>query len=264
MVEKKIIVITGANSGIGLETGKYLLSKGYKVVGIDLNSTNDLFPIIKCDITDYENLGLVFEEIESTYGPIYCLVNNAGIGISGAIEHTKINEVEKIFNINVVALINACKLIAPILRKNGGGRIINISSVAGEIPIPFQACYSATKSAVLNFSMALNLELKDFNIFVSSVLPGDTKTSFTASRLKNQIMEDENYQDRIKKSIERMEKDETNGMEPVCVSKVIHKVLRKRKPPVAKTVGLSYKLIIFLSKILPKRVMLFIVKKLYG
>lgn len=261
---EKVVVITGSNSGIGLATAKFLLDKGYKVYGIDRNATETSFPIFQCDITDEENMKQTVEKIFQINSRIDYLINNAGFGISGAIEHTSVDDVRKIFEVNVVALINMCKVVTPFMRQNNFGRIINISSVASEIPIPFQACYSATKSAVLTFSMAFALEVKDFNIKVSAVLPGDTKTNFTSARVKNNIMEDEYYKKRISNSIEKMEKDETKGMSPICVSKVIYKVMKKRNPPAMKTVGMSYKTIVFLSKILPKKLMLKIVKKIYG
>lgn len=264
MHKKGLVIITGANSGIGLETANYLLAKGYNVVGIDIKNSQEHFPIYTCDITNLNAVKTTFKNIEEKYGNIFALINNAGIGISGAIEHTKESDIKKIFDVNVVALINCCREIIPYLRSNAHGKIINISSVAGEIPIPFQACYSATKSAVLNFSMALNLEIKNFNIGVTAVLPGDTKTSFTKSRVKNEVMIDENYKDRIQKSIARMEKDEEHGMHPIAVAKVVYKALNKSKAPVMKTVGFSYKLIAFLAKILPRGLMLKIVKKLYG
>ena len=264
MRKNNIVIITGANSGIGLATARYLLEKDYKVIGIDKNVNQTDFDIYKCDITNEQEVANVMEEIYKKESRIDYLINNAGFGISGAIEYTEINNVRKIFEVNVVALINMCKVAIPYMRNNGFGRIINISSVAAEIPIPFQACYTSTKSAVLSFSMALDQEVKDFNIRVSAVLPGDTKTNFTSARVKDDVEEDNFYKERIVQSIKRMEKDEQGGMSPTCVSKVIHKVMKKKRPPAMKTVGLSYKFIVLLSKVLPKSVMLFIVKKIYG
>lgn len=262
--KKYIIVITGANSGIGLATANYLLERGHVVYGIDKCVDNTHFPIYACDITDSGSAGDVLKDIFQKEGRIDVLINNAGFGISGAIEYSDPSEVSKIFDVNVVALINMCKHVAPYMRQNKFGRIINISSVACEIPIPFQACYSATKAAVLSFSMAFRQEVEDFGIKVSAVLPGDTKTGFTAARLKNGVVDDDVYGERITKSIAKMEKDEQGGMKPVSVSKVIYKLINCKNPAPMKTVGFSYKTIMFLSKILPKRTMLWIVKKIYG
>ena len=260
-----IVIITGASSGIGLETARYLSRFGHKVYGLARRKVeNEPFESLECDLTCYERVKECFEYISKKEGRIDVLVNNAGMGISGAVEHTSAEHIKRIFDVNVLALINASKLIIPYFRQSGGGKIINLSSVAGVIPIPFQAFYSATKSAVIEFSYALRLEVKPFNIQVSVVCPGDTKTSFTSARVKNQVMADEFYGDRIKKSIEKMEKDETSGKPASSVSKIIYKIIKKKHSPVCKTVGVSYKFIMFLVKILPTRFMLFIVKKLYG
>lgn len=192
------------------------------------------------------------------------LINNAGIGIAGAIEHTEAENIQKIFDLNILAVINCSKLVVPFMRKSGGGKIINISSVAGVIPIPFQTCYSVTKAAVDMFSMAFGLEVKDFKIQVTSIMPGDTKSSFVDNRVKNKLLEDENYKSRIDASIKRMEKDERNGMSPLCVSKAIYKVIRKKKSPSRKTIGFSYKLIVLLSKILPRNLCYMLLKKCTG
>ncbi len=257
------IIITGASSGIGLVTARRLANEGHKVFGLSRRKLNDEpFTSIGCDITDYAEVTKVFKEIVDMIGNIDALINNAGIGISGAAEYATEEEIKKIFDVNLLSLINACKEVTPYLKKNGSGKIINISSVAAVIPIPFQAYYSASKAAVLSFSYALRLELTDFNIDVSAVLPGDTKTGFTNARIKNQSGED--YNGRIERSVNKMEKDEQKGMPPQSVSKVIFKMLKKKHSPAVKTVGFGYKMITFLSKILPTRLMLFIVKKLYG
>lgn len=260
-----VVVITGASSGIGLATGKMLTEKGFKVIGLSRKPKADAGFVGKvCDVTDFKAVETAFNEIEAEFGKIDVLINNAGMGIAGAIEHTSQEDLDKQFLLNVMALINACKCVAPIMRKQGGGRIVNIGSVAGVIPIPFQTAYATTKSAVDMFSMSFGLEVKDFGIKVSVVMPGDTKTGFTANRIKNEVLEDENYKERVSKSIKRMEKDEQNGKPPESVAKVVYKVLKKKNPPSRVTVGIGYKSIVFLQKVLPRRLMLWVVKKIYG
>lgn len=259
-----VIVITGASSGIGKQTAQFLAEKGYLVYGISRSVVQDVnFKSIQCDITDHEAFNRVLTNIAEEVG-IDVLINNAGMGIAGAIEYATDEEINRIFDLNVLALINACKTVTPLMRKRGGGKIINLCSVAGVIPIPFQTCYSVTKAAVDMFSMSFGLEVKDFNIQVTSILPGDTKTGFTKNRVKSEVLDDEFYGERIKASIERMEKDEQNGKDPQTVTNVIYKVIKKRKAPLRKTIGFTYKLIVFLERIVPRRFMLWIVKKLYG
>ena len=265
MKEIKNVVITGASSGIGLETARFLTQRGYRVFGLARTLIEDEeFESLKCDMTDYARVKQCFDEIEARAGSIDCLINNAGMGISGAMEYTSEEEIAKIFNLNLLAVINASKTILPYLRRSGGGKIINLSSVGAVIPLPFQACYSSSKAGLQTFSLALRLEVKDFGIDVSCILPGDTKTSFTSRREKSAVEVDEVYGDRIKRSVEKMEHDEQNGKPPITVSKVIYKIMKKKHSPACKTVGFSYKMIVLLTKILPTRLMLYIVKKMYG
>jgi short-subunit dehydrogenase len=153
-----------------------------------------------------------------------------------------------------------CKAVIPYMRKNKISHIVNISSVAGELPIPFQTFYSATKASIESFSAGLGMELKPFGIKVCCVLPGDTKTGFTAARQKNEF-DDESYGARINKSVRAMEKDEENGMTPESVAKVICKVLQRKNPKPTNAVGLKYKFFLFLGKVLPKKL---VHKILYG
>jgi len=260
-----VAVITGASSGIGLATAKYLANRGFKVYGLSRNEVKNVnFESVVCDITNYDLVQEKFEYIFEKEGKIDVLVNNAGMGIAGAIEHTSAEDIKHIFDLNLLALINSCKCIVPFMRKQGGGKIINMGSVASVVPIPFQSCYSASKAAVDMFSMSFGLEVRDFKIAVTTVFPGDTKTGFTDNRVKNKLLEDEHYAKRISDSIGKMEKDERQGMKPESVSKVIFKVIRRKRPPSRVTVGFGYKLIVLLSKILPRKLMLVVVKKLYG
>ena len=258
----RVVIITGASSGIGLKTALYLTEKGYKVYGISRkNFVSNKFTHVSCDVTNIEKMCEIFQKIYEKEGAIYAIVNNAGIGISGAVEYANVDEVKKIFDINLISVVNLSSKIIPYLRKSKG-KIINISSVAGEIPIPFQACYSATKSAVENFSMALANELKPQKIKVCCVRPGDTKTNFTQNRLKTEVI-NYIYGQRIVKSVKKMEKDEQKGTNPIKVSKLVYKCLKKKNPPLVCTVGTGYKFLCFLGKILPKKFVNYVVYKLY-
>ena len=258
----RVVIITGASSGIGLETALLLSQKGYRVYGISRKYYfNEHFTHISCDVTDTEKMGNIFRDIYDKEGEIYALINNAGIGISGAIEYANKEEVQKIFDINIIGVVNLSSKIIPYLRESKG-KIINISSVAGEIPIPFQACYSATKSAVESFSMALYNELKPQKVKVCCIRPGDTKTGFTKNRLKTEIVNNV-YGQRIVKSVRKMESDEQNGTKPIKIAKTIFKCLKRKNPPIICTVGFVYKIFCILSKFLPKKLVNFIVYKIY-
>ncbi len=258
----KTVVISGASSGIGFATAKLLEELGYCVYGLSRKypKENFKFNYHLCDIT---NQSQIDEFIKKLPDSIDVLINCAGMGVSGAVEYSLEKEVKHIFDVNVIGQFLLTKALIPRLRLSKG-RIINIGSVAGEISIPFQTFYSMTKAAISSFSEGLRIELKPFNIQVATVLPGDIKTDFTKNRQMPLILEDEVYQNRIKNSLARMAKDEENGMSPLFVSKVILKMIKKKRMPVAKTVGINYKLIVFLKRILPKSLVSYIIQKMYG
>lgn len=259
---KKVVLVTGSSSGIGKDLAELLVEKGYVVYGTSRREVDNApYTHIQADVCNHDRMIEVFETIVAKEGRLDAVVNNAGMGIGGAVEDTEKQNVEKIFQTNVVALMDVCSIALKYLRKTHG-KIVNIGSVAGVVPIPFQSYYSATKAAVESFSLALANEVSNFKIGVCCVRPGDTKTGFTQARIKNN--NSVSYEKRANSSIKKMEKDEQNGVSPRCVSKVVEKVLRKKKTPLVKTVGFSYKFVCFLIKILPVRFASAIIKKIYG
>jgi short-subunit dehydrogenase len=150
------------------------------------------------------------------------------------------------------------------MRRQGGGQIINIGSVAAYIAIPYQSMYCASKAALQSMSFALRNETKPFGINVSVVHPGDLKTGFTENRKKAEaIPKDLPYAKSYVKSLGVMEKDEQNGGDPVCVAKAISRIISRKHPPVSVTVGFKYKLFAFLSRVVPAALREKIVRMIY-
>lgn len=264
MENKKVVIITGASSGIGKATALMLVKNGYKVYGISRGKSDcKEFVSYQGDVNDEEKMCQIFEEIFQNEGHIDVLINNAGFGIAGAIADTKKENIENIVNTNLTAVISLCSKIIPYLKKSGGGKIVNISSVGGIIPLPFQACYSATKAGVEVFSRALAGEVKQDNIKVTAILPGDTKTGFTKARIIDKA-DNSSYDKRVQKSVGKMAKDEQNGKSPDTVAKVILKVLKKKNPPLRKSVGAVSKLEVFLTRVTSTKFVNRIVRKIYG
>jgi short-subunit dehydrogenase len=263
--EKKIVVITGASKGIGYATVGIFLKNGYIVYGLSRGGC-DLHGVhsVACDITDTLLLREAIEDIIAQEGHIDILINNAGAGISGAIEKTSTEEAKWLFNLNFFAPFEAVKTVVPHMRAKGKGKIICVGSVAGALHIPFQAIYSASKAALEALSNALRGELKPFGIKVSTILPGDTYTNFTAARQRNFAEDDINYGLRISRSIKRMEKDERNGMTTEKVAHIIYKVTKKKNPRPIYTAGAKYRLFMFLGKIFPKRWIQSVIDKIYA
>ncbi|MBR6253067.1 MAG: SDR family NAD(P)-dependent oxidoreductase [Clostridia bacterium] len=261
---KKVIVISGASSGIGLTTANYFLENGWVVYGIARKPSEEIkadFNYYQGDICDSTLMQKIAKEIFDKEGQIDILFNNAGFGISGAIEFTEKEKVEKIFDVNTIAQIDMCKIYIPYLRKTKG-KIIFTSSVAAPAAIPFQACYSATKAAIESFALALSKEVRNQGIKIACVRPGDIKTGFTEARDKNE-QTSENYGDIIEKKTSNMEKCENNGMQPITVSKLVYKVANRKNPPLISSVGLGYKCISSMLKIVPVRWSNYLVYKFY-
>ena len=258
---KRVVVVTGASSGIGKCTCEYLVNKDYVVYGLSRRKVASTFVSMKCDVTDREAFKSVIDEIYKREGRIDVLVNNAGMGISGAVEYIDNDKTDMLFDVNTLACFNTCQICIPYLRETKG-YIVNISSIAAVVPIPYQTAYSASKAAINLFSESLRLELKDSGIKVTAIMPGDTKTGFTQARVKEDSHN--NYGDKLAKSVARMEHDEQNGKSPMTVAKEIEKVINKKNPKALVSVGFEYKCAYMLTKILPKRLFLFIVDRIYN
>ncbi len=263
--EKQVVIITGASSGIGRAVAKYFVAKNFCVYGLsrrvfEENGVHSL----SCDVTNKEQAIECVEKIFKKEKRIDLLINNAGFGISGSVENEKLENIEKMFKVNFLGAVNMTQQVLPFMRKQGFGKIINTSSVASIIPLPFQSFYCATKSSLDIWAKALRMEVKPFGIEIGNVLVGDTKTNFTGNREKNQTDKNTVYENSVEKSVSKMEQDEQNGKDPVSVAKVMLKMFNSRRMPATKTVGGTYKTIVFLEKILPQKFMLYIVSKLYS
>lgn len=257
-----VIVITGGSSGIGKSTAEYLASKGHIVYALSRSKTS--MPKVKfltCDVTNVLQVATCLQTIIHEQTKIDAVINNAGIGISGAFEHHTAADIEQLLNVNLQGVFHVSRLALPYLRLTKG-RLINVGSVAGELVIPFQTLYSASKSMICAFSEGLANEMKPLGVKVSCVLPGDTKTGFTASRKKN--VDEGVYQTRVSRSLAKMEKDEIHGVSPLKVAKIIEKCLLKKRPPLKAVVGLNYQFLVFLKRFLPTKVINAILYSMYG
>jgi NAD(P)-dependent dehydrogenase (short-subunit alcohol dehydrogenase family) len=260
----KVAIVTGGTSGIGRETALALKADGYTVYELSRRAEGvEGLRHIPTDVTKEEMVNAAVARVMEEEGRVDVLVNNAGFGISGAVEFTKTEEAKRLFDANFFGMVNMNRAVIPVMRQQGGGRIVNLSSVAAPIPIPFQAYYSATKAAVNAYTMALANELRPFGVTVCAVQPGDIKTGFTAAREK--VVEgDDVYGGRIQRSVGRMEHDEQTGMDPAVAGRFIANVAQKKSVKPLYTIGFSYGLFTFLVRILPSRTLNWLVGLLYA
>ena len=247
----EIVIITGGTSGIGLATARLLREKGCKVYEFSRRPHADTPDHLSVDVTDENAVRAAVEAVFAREGRIDILINNAGFGISGAMEFTESADAHRLMEVNLFGMDNMIRAVLPHMREARRGRIVNISSVAGVFAIPFQAWYSISKAAVRSLTMALANEVAPYGVQVTSVLPGDIQTGFTAAREKSAAGDDA-YGGRISRSVRRMERDEQTGMSPAVAAKTVARVATKRggvKP--CYTIGLSYKCLVFLDNLLP-------------
>ena len=257
----KVAVITGGSSGIGLATAKMLNKMGVRVYNISRKDCHeDCFAgDFNADVNEGEKIESFLQEIAQKEGKIDVFINNAGFGIGGAVANASKESIYKQIDTNLSAVVNLSRIAIKYL-KQSQGNLVNISSVGGVIPLPYQATYSATKAGIDVFSRAIANEVKGDKIKVTVILPGDTKTGFTKARVIENEGEDS---EKIKKSIAKFERDEERGKSPNSVAKVVEKVLCKKRPPLRKTVGFGYKAIVFLPRLVSCKLANAIVRKLY-
>lgn len=276
-VSGNVVLVTGASSGIGKAVAQLLMKDGYRVYGtsrkhrLENNRGNNLksgdtkgfIEMIQLDVCSEDSVKRAIDYVVKKEGRVDILINNAGFGIAGSVEDTSDEEAYEQFNTNFFGVHRMCRHVLPIMRKNRNGLIVNVSSVAGLISIPFQSMYSASKYALEALSEALRIEVKPFGIKVVLVEPGDTRTGFTDNRRFVGAAEGSIYKDRFMKAINTMIKDEKNGPEPETVAKVIAKVVKMHNPPIRKVIGFSYKAIVFLKRFLPSRFVEYVLARLY-
>lgn len=260
----RIAIVTGGSNGIGKATAKALSLKGYKVYEFSRRGTDyDDITHVTADVTDEKAVAAAVGEVLSREGRVDLLVNNAGFGISGATEFTSTEDAKRLFDADFFGTFNVIRAVVPAMRKQGGGRIINLSSVASLLSIPYQVFYSAAKASVNTLTLGLANELKPFGISVCAVMPGDVKTGFTAAREKTPTGDDV-YGGRISRSVAVMEKDETNGMPPEFIAKRIVSIAGKKNVKPLYSAGFKYQFFCVLARILPFRLSNSIVGSLYN
>lgn len=260
----KIAVVTGGTSGIGRETALYLTQNGCTVYELSRRAEGvEGLRHISADVTDEESVRRAVEQILQEAGRIDILVNNAGFGISGAVEFTDTEEAKRQFDVNFFGMVRMNRAVIAVMRKQGGGRIVNLSSVAAPVPIPFQTYYAASKAAINSYTMALANELRPFGVTVCAVMPGDIHTGFTAARHK--VGEgDELYGGRISRSVRRMEHDEQTGMDPAKAGAFVGKVALKGGHKPLYTIGFAYQAAVLLTKILPAQALNWLIGRIYA
>lgn len=253
----KVVLITGASSGIGLASADRLQREGWTVVGASRRGTSGTgWQGQVMDVDDDASVAAGVSAVVSQHGRLDAVVACAGWGVAGAVEQTSIAEARGQLETNFFGAVRVVNGALPVMRRQGGGRIVLVSSIGGLIGIPFQAFYSASKFAMEGYGEALAYEVGPFGIRVTLVEPGNFRTDFTARRHHVTVNDGDNpYAAAAAKAIGIMERDETNGAAPERAAAAIERVLADRHPPRRLSVGkLDERLGLVAKRLLPHRI----------
>ena len=264
-----VVLITGASAGIGKSTAKLLLANGYKVYAgaRRLENLRDLETlgagVMRLDVTDEASLKSALDTVMNAEGRLDVLINNAGYGAHGAIEDVPMSEARRQFDVNVFGLARLTQLVLPIMRKQGSGKIVNISSIAGKITLPLGGWYHATKHAVEAYSDALRAEVYRFGIKVILIEPGAIKTEWDTVAMANlaKYSGQGPYAALTDKLVNKFRAGYKAGAPgPDVVAKTILKALRADRPSARYAVPFQARLILLMKWLLPDCVLDFAIR----
>jgi len=252
----QVALVTGASSGIGKATAIALAAAGFQVIGTGRDTARLTAPAgvtyLDLDVTSDASVASAVQQVIDRFGRIDVLVNNAGVGATGAAEEFSIAQAQGVFDINVYGVIRMTKAVLPHMRAQGRGRIINVSSLSGFVPSPFMALYVSTKHAVEGYSQSLDHEVREHGVRVLLVEPGPINTPFAG----HSVVADtpmplyaagrRNYDDLLEQNLR-------SGDDPAVVAKVIVAAATDRRPKLRRTAGATARTISAVHRLAPAR-----------
>ncbi len=265
----RVVVITGASSGIGRSCALFFARAGYRVWSLSRRGVDaqeavgaGLIRTWQCDVCDESSVHAAVAHIMTCEKEIGIVIHSAGFGVTGPCEDTWPEAIYRQMETNYFGVLRVNRHILPHMRARGGGLVLVIGSVAGQIAVPFQGHYSSTKFAIEGYVEALRLEGRAHGIRACVLEPGDTKTGFGAARQPS-YPADTAYLPACERAVARMASDEQNGHPPEKCARVALRLAARKNPPVRRAVGYYYKLVVMGHRILPHRFMEFILRRIY-
>ena len=251
----RTILITGGSSGIGKSIGEFLNIKGYEVFGTSRTPekyNDSKFPIIKLDVTKPESIQKCVQDLLKKTGKIDVLINNAGVGIIGPLEEIPMEMIRKNFETNLFGPIGMINAVLPGMRKKKSGLIINITSIAGYMGLPFRGIYSASKGALELITETYRMELKPFNIQMTNLAPASFSTNIAAGRYHSPEKDDSPYVTTYGKTLKLLNGHVDAGQDPIVLAKLVHRIMQSKHPKIHYRAGaFLQKFSIVLKRILP-------------
>lgn len=236
----KVVLVTGASSGLGQAIAEYLAQKEYLVYGTSRHPKSKKINgvIFKAlDVRDPESVENCIQSIIAEQQQIDILINNAGVGITGAMEEIPQTAAKTHFDTNFFGPLNVINTTLPFMRKQNSGLIINITSIAAHMGLPFRGMYSASKSALSKVTEAYRMELKAFGIQMVNLAPGDFATNIAGGRFHSPLKKESPYYKAYKQSLDLMDENVDKGENPIKLAKKVYQIIQSSKPKVNYTSG---------------------------
>ncbi|NJN24928.1 MAG: SDR family oxidoreductase [Cyclobacteriaceae bacterium] len=249
----KVVLITGASSGIGLAIATYLAQKGHIIYGASRSAPASVhFRAIQIDVTNQESVQHAIGQIMEKEGRIDVLINNAGVGSVGALEKTPMEDIKKSFEVNTFGVVRLCQAVLPHMRAQGAGLIINMSTLGSAIGLPFRSFYSASKGAMSLITESLRLETEAFGIKACTIHPGEVRTNIGEHRIVSTGRNDETYGTAMGKSLDALTEALLHGKDPALFGPFIEKLIHAKKVKRSYRIGHFQELLgVWLKGILP-------------
>jgi len=257
MNKEQVVLVTGASSGIGQTTAMLLSNSGFRVFGTTRQSTAPntscgKIEMLSLDVRSEESAQSCVSELLERAGKIDALVNNAGVALVGALEETSTEEAKTIFETNFFGVLRITQAVLPVMRKQRYGRIANISSVTGLLPVPYSGIYAASKHALEGYSESLDHEVRQFGIRVSLIEPGFIRTGM-AQHTQQTAGRIEAYSPERDLAVASVAKSIANGEDPMVVASVVLQALTTRSPRAHYLAGRGAGVVQTMRKLLPSR-----------
>ena len=254
----KVVLITGGSSGIGKSIGEFLHKRGFIVYGTSRNPENvlnSIFPLLALDVRNSESINSAVAKIIEISGRLDVVINNAGVGITGPLEEIPMEEIKNNFETNFFGPIEVMKAVLPQMREQKSGLIINITSIAAYMGLPYRSVYSASKGALELITEALRMEVKQFGIEITNVAPGDFATNIASGRFHAPVIKGSAYEKVYGDTLATMNEHVDAGSNPNEMAEAIYKIMQQKNPKVHYKVGVfMQKFSIVLKRMLPDKV----------
>lgn len=231
---QKVVLITGASSGIGKAIAEHSAAKGHRVYGASRSlrpeeSPKGGFIPLQMDVKNEDSVREGIERIEREEGKLDCLVNSAGIGLTGALEETPLEDAKSVFDTNLFGPMNTTRIALPIMRREGAGKIVNIGSIGAQVALPFRGVYCSSKAALESLTRSLSMEVRSFGIEVFLIHPGDFSTNINRNRRVVNGGNGSIYQENSERVREMIEQEVTNGLNPGIIGDLVLGIIEGKR-----------------------------------